>query len=157
MDPYRPLDDDARALTATLLDADHGALATMLDGTPFVSRAACLWIDGTGLTLLISDLSEHTRALQSDPHCSVLLGQAGSKGDPLTHPRLTLSGRASQIDKAAYAEHWRKARPKTTLYFGFGDFRLWNITPTLGVLNGGFGKAYRLSDADITSVRHTAL
>lgn len=156
MDPYRPLDDDARSGAAALLNGTHCALATLLDGAPFVSRAACLWIEPVGLTLLLSDLSEHARALRSVPNASVLLGEPGPKGDPLTHPRMTLIGEALVIDKETHAAAWRKDRPKTALYYDFTDFHLWHLRPSHAVLNGGFGKAYRLTAADLMSARRSA-
>jgi putative heme iron utilization protein len=156
MDPYRPLDAEALEISASLLDANHGALATILDDVPFVSRAACLWIDGVGLTLLLSDLSEHARALHATPEASILLGDAGAKGDPLTHPRLTLVGRAEEMDKSIHAEVWRRDRPKTALYFDFTDFRLWGLSTRHALLNAGFGKAYRLTTTDLMSARRSA-
>ena len=54
---------------------------------------------GTPLTL-ISDLSDHTRALKADPRCSILVGEPGPRGDPLTHPRMTLLCTARFTDRA---------------------------------------------------------
>ena len=148
-DPYHPADDDARAQAAALLRASHCALATLADGAPSASRAACLWVDGTGLTLLLSDLSDHARSLRADPRCSVLVGEPGPKGDPLTHPRLTLSGRAVEADKAALAPAWAAARPKTRLYLDFTDFAVWRVKAEAATLISGFGRAVRLSPDDL--------
>lgn len=149
-DPYRPVDDDARALAMSLLlSAGHGALATIEGGIPSVSRAGVLWLPGRGMGMLLSDLSDHSRALRRDPACSVLVGDVPARGDPLTHPRLTLRGRATILDKDAIRSEWLAARPKATLYFDFSDFRIWGLDPDDALLNGGFGRAYRLSAADL--------
>ncbi|PWJ22125.1 HugZ family protein [Jannaschia seohaensis] len=153
MDPYRPLDDDARALAHTLLTgAVSGALGTLRDGAPMVTRAGCLWMPGTGMVLLLSDLSDHAQALAADPACSLLVGEPGAKGDPLTHPRLTLTGRAEAADKAALRDAYLAARPKAQLYYDFTDFRLVRIAPAEAMLNGGFGKAYRLGPSDLSAL-----
>jgi len=148
-DPYLPLDEAGRDLLPDLLDSPHGAFATLSDGLPLVTRVACLWTPQAGVTLLLSDLSEHARALRGDSACSILVGQLGGKGDPLTHPRLTLVGLAAEIDKDEMAAAWQAARPKTMLYFGFTDFRLWRLEVTRGILNAGFGQAYRLTPDDL--------
>lgn len=149
MDPYRPLDDDGRATLARCLVSASAALATLRGGRPMVTRTACLWLEGMGLTLLVSDLSDHAAALAADPACSLLLGEPGGRGDPLTHPRLTVTGDARPADKAALRDAWRRARPKTTLYYDFADFRPWRVQPVEAMLNAGFGRAYRVPPAEI--------
>jgi putative heme iron utilization protein len=150
MDPYRPLTPEARAQAADLMrGAAFGALATTYDGAPLVTRVGCLWLDGPGMTLLLSDLSEHSKALAEDPACALLVGEPGPKGDPLTHPRLTLRGRAAPLDKDAHRTAWLAARPKAGLYYDFTDFRLLALDTGDALLNGGFGKAHRLTAADL--------
>lgn len=151
-DPIRPTDDDARALARALCqNARFGALAVILpDGTPFVARVATGW-DGTGPLMLISDLAEHTRALASDPRCALLVGEPGPRGDPLTHPRLTIRGRAEAADKATLRASWLRDHPKSALYYDFADFRLMRLVVTAAALNGGFGRAYRLTPEDFTT------
>ena len=92
--PIRPTDNEARELARQLVDrARFAALATLEDGRPMVSRVA-IGTDGAGAPVsLISELSQHTKALKSDARASLLLGEPGDKGDPLTHPRLTLQCR----------------------------------------------------------------
>lgn len=148
-DPYRPIDAEARTVAAQLLRRPHCALATLRDGAPLVTRAACLHVPGSGMTLLLSDLSDHAKGLAADARCSVLLGEAGAKGDPLTHPRLTLSGRAVRADKDALRPAWRAGRPKTRLYYDFADFRIWRLDVDEALLNAGFGKAYRFGPGDL--------
>lgn len=151
-DPIRPTDDEARSLARELIaDARFAALGVIDpdSGAPMVTRIALVpGPDGVPLTL-ISDLSSHTGALRANPACSLLIGEPGDKGDPLTHPRLTLQARAEQADKAALKGHYLTLYPKAQLYYEFGDFGLVRFAPVAGLLNGGFGKAYRLSPTDL--------
>lgn len=148
-DPYRPFDDDARALLPQMLGVSHGALGTVADGVPLVTRVATLWLPDVGMTLLLSDLSDHAKALALKPACSLLVGEPGAKGDPLTHPRLSIVGTALAVDKDRVRDQWLADRPKTQLYFDFTDFRVVRIEADLALLNAGFGKAYRLSPGDL--------
>lgn len=150
-DPIRPTDDEARALACSLLrNARHAALGVIdpETGLPFVSRVA-VGHDGSDALVLISSLSSHTRALDADPGASLLLGEPGTKGDPLTHPRLTLQGRVEPTDKAPLKEAWLRDHPKSALYYDFADFRMMRLVASRVFLNGGFGKAYELSRDDL--------
>src|SRR5690606_25906421 len=46
---------------------------------------------------------------------------------------------------------WRylSRHPKAALYAGFADFALFCLSPETALLNGGFGKAYRLTRHDL--------
>lgn len=152
IDPIRPTDDDARALAHRLIDTARFGSLGVIDpetGAPMVTRIAVVpGPDGMPLTL-ISTLSSHTAALDNNQTCSLLLGEPEAKGDPLTHPRLTLQACAEPADKAALKAHYLGLYPKAQLYYDFTDFRLIRFAPTAGLLNGGFGKAFRLTPADL--------
>lgn len=154
----RPVDDDARALARRLLaDARHGALAVLEPGTgwPLASRVAlALDVDGAPI-ILISGLSAHTPALQADARCSLLAGEPGA-GDPLAHPRLTLFAQARRLERDSdegrrARERYLQAQPKAALYADFGDFAFWRLEPQRASLNGGFGKAFALTAADLVT------
>ncbi|MEL6913724.1 MAG: pyridoxamine 5'-phosphate oxidase family protein [Pseudomonadota bacterium] len=149
-DPFRPLDDDARAIMAALLEEPHAALAVIdpATGTPQVTRIGFTWLEGAALTIL-STLSTHTGALAENPACGLMVGSPGAKGDPLTHPRLSLDARAVQRDKEAWRDRYLAARPKTQLYYDFTDFGLYEFEVTGGLLNGGFGKAFKIAPGDL--------
>ena len=154
--PIRPTDDPARDIAKTLLsDARFAALAVITpDGAPLVTRVAFgLSPLGQPLTL-ISGLAAHTRALRANSACSVLIGEPGEKGDPLTHPRLTLQGRvqflAHQDDGFdEMAAHYLRDHPKSKLYIGLTDFSFALFDVTQGHLNAGFGKAFTLTPSDM--------
>lgn len=157
-DPIRPTDDQARELARGLIAAASFASLGVAEpdtGAPMVTRIAVAR-DDSGLPMsLVSDLSQHTRALEANPACSLLLGEPGPKGDPLTHPRLTLQCTARFVDRASDTHTNLRARylaqlPKARLYIDFGDFRLLRFAVTKAYLNGGFGKAYVLDADDLT-------
>jgi putative heme iron utilization protein len=155
--PIRPTDDEARALARSLIDSARFAALGVIEpesGVPLVTRIGLTTTpDGVPLTL-VSDLSHHTRALRVNPACSLLLGEPGARGDPLTHPRLTLQARAAFVDRADPAHpdlraHYLARLPKAKLYIDFGDFHLVRLEPTGAYLNGGFGRAFALTPEDL--------
>lgn len=156
-DPVQPADDAARAEARALLAANHAALA-YLDptGGPAISRIAFgLCPLGQPITL-ISALAPHFAALKADPRCSVMVGEVGAKGDPLTHPRLMIRASASFVapddpDRPTFRAHWLKGHPKAALYIDFADFAFVRLTPESALLNGGFGRAFRLTPADLVA------
>lgn len=158
--PIRPTDNEARALARDLIDkARFGALAVIdpQSGAPLVSRVAVA-TDATGAPVsLVSDLSHHTKALEARDDCSLLLGEPGPKGDPLTHPRLTLQAKARFLRHRApgHAEmraRYLKIHPKSKLYIDFADFSFALFYVERAYLNGGFGKAYELTPEDLAPV-----
>jgi putative heme iron utilization protein len=151
-DPIRPTDDAARALAQGLIAGARFAALGVIDpasGAPMVTRVALVpGPDGAPLTL-ISTLSAHTAALAANPSCSLLIGEPGARGDPLTHPRLTLQARAGAADKTSLRAHYLHHYPKAQLYYDFTDFGLVRFDPVAGFLNGGFGRAFHLAAADL--------
>ena len=149
-DPFLEPDDKAVATAHQLIaGARHGALATLRDGSPFVTRTAIAPVP-PGIFTLVSDLAPHTDALRNTPEASLLIGEPG-RGDPLAHPRITLQVHATFEEKtdeliAAYLE----VQPKAQLYIGFADFHLVRLTSISGLLNGGFGKAYKLGADELS-------
>lgn len=150
-DPIRPTDDEARALARRLIDtATFAALAVLVEGQPFVTRIALGTRPGGAPLTLVSDLSAHTQALRADPAASLLVGEPADKGDPLTHPRLTLQARAHFLPKDdALRAHYLATHPKAKLYIDFADFNFVAFDIHAAHLNGGFGKAYRLTAEDL--------
>ena len=150
-----PPEFDARALAKELLrSALTGALATLgAEGAPFTSLTTVATdADGRPL-LLLSRLAAHTRHLEADPRASLLLARIG-RGDPLAHPRLTLTGRLERLERASDEGVRARRRflahhPKAELYADFGDFAFWRLTPAAAHLNGGFARAAEPSPEDV--------
>ncbi len=155
--PVRQSDDASRALARAIIDNARIAALAVLDpetGGPYVSRIAFgRSPDGDCLTL-ISDLAYHAGALRADRRASLLLGEPGIKGDPLSHPRLTLRVAAHPVIDGAQRDRlrdiWLSLHPKSKLYVDFADFHFFRFEILYGHLNGGFGKAYALEEKDLT-------
>ncbi|MEH7828310.1 pyridoxamine 5-phosphate oxidase [Gemmobacter denitrificans] len=156
-DPVQPADDNARSLARKLLsEATHAALAYTDPATaaPGISRIAFGLCPAYQPMTLVSALSAHHAALTTHPEAALMVGEVGDKGDPLTHPRLMLRVRASFIDRKspdhpALRDHWLLGHPKARLYIDFADFALVRLQPVSALLNGGFGKAFRLEVEDL--------
>ena len=154
IDPIRETDEEALSLARELSRETLGALATIdpSTGFPAVSRVSLI-VDGGDPVTLVSDLSHHTVAMDADPRCSVLLGTPPGKGDPLAFPRVTVFGEARAVERRTeehlrLREAWLATHPKAALYIDFGDFRFWRLRVARASLNGGFGKAYELTEKE---------
>ena len=155
--PIRTTDDEARQLAHDLISAArHGSLAVIdpETGFPSVSRIALGPGPEGGLWALLSGLSAHSRALRHDTRAGLLLGEPGTKGDPLTHPRLSLQAEAHALPPdnprgAVARDRWLADHPKARLYIDLPDFFFVEFRLLSGLLNGGFARAYRLSAEDL--------
>lgn len=155
--PLLPTDDQARQLARKLMQSSQTAALATLDahGAPFVTLVGCVCPEDGAPVLLVSQLSKHTRHMLARPQVSMLFSETG-KGDPLAHPRLSLSGRAGVIphdsaDRIRTRQLYLDHHPKAQLYIDFADFLLVRITPDHAALNGGFGRAYELTAADLAT------
>lgn len=156
-DPFRPVDDAARSLARRLLtEARHGALGVIdpATGAPAVTRIAVVAGADAAPLGLVSDLAPHTQALRADPRASLLLGVPSGRGDPMAEPRLTLVVRARFVARDDPGREGLRAAflarlPAAGRYIDFADFHLVSLQPEGGLLNGGFGRAWRLAAADL--------
>lgn len=148
--PPRP-EFDGRPLARQLLRSVRaGALATLdaRTGAPFVSLVSVATDrDGSPL-LLLSRLAAHTAHLDHDPRASLLLA-AGGRGDPLAHPRLSVSGRVQAADEPHVRDRFLRRHPKAELYVDFPDFGFRRLVPEGAHLNGGFARAASLGAGDL--------
>ena len=159
-DPVAAADDAARGTARALLAQARFASLAWTDpetGTPGISRIG-FGLDPAGVPLtLISALALHLSALRAHPACAVMVGEVGDKGDPLTHPRLMLRAVAGFVVQGDpgwpdLREHWLKGHPKAALYIDFTDFAFARLSPQSGLLNSGFGRAFRLEPQDLVQI-----
>ena len=155
-DPVQPANDDALTIVRGLLALGHAALSwTDPDtGTPGISRIAFARDPEAGLLTLVSGLAPHFRALRDKPDCALMLGEVGDKGDPMTHPRLMIRARAGFIPpddpaRPGIRSRWLERNPKATVYIDLPDFAFVRLTPTSGLLNGGFARAFHVAPGDL--------
>jgi putative heme iron utilization protein len=141
---------DAAGLAKHLLRTIRsGALATLgPDGVPFATLVTVATDPDGSPLLLTSRLSGHTANMEREPRVSILFAQTG-KGDPLAHPRLTVTGRAGRTGEPRVRARFLARHPKAELYADFADFSFWRVEIAGGHLNGGFARAASLSAADL--------
>jgi heme oxygenase (biliverdin-IX-beta and delta-forming) len=162
--PADPRDAHAEAVASgkrLMRLARTGALATLeaAGGAPLATLIGVASdFDGAPLFLL-SSLSRHTKNLAHDPRASLLLTGRHDRGDPLNHPRLSLSGRAEQCASPRAKARYLQRNPKAALYAGFADFALFRLRIEDVHFNGGFGRAAPLSPVEVLgpSERQAAL
>jgi putative heme iron utilization protein len=130
-----------------IMGAKHATLGTLDSaGGPFTSLVALARDEDLSPLIITSHLSGHTDHLEREPRVSLLIAAIG-KGDPLAHPRLTLTG-AALAARPGEAEYERirpiyiAQNPKAQLYVQLPGFWFWRIQPDKVFLNGGFGKAW---------------
>ena len=132
-----------------------GALASLeaAGGAPLTTLVGLASdFDGSPL-FLMSTLSRHTRNVIRDPRASLLLTGPRDRGDPLNHPRVTLSGSVELCAAPRAKIRYLQRNPKAGLYAGFADFALYRLRIDDVHFNGGFGRAAPLTPAEVLSPR----
>ncbi len=127
-------------------------------GTVFKTGAPCVTLVNVALSLdgmpllCLSGLSQHTHNLKNDMRLSLLLIKSG-KGDPLTHPRLSLFGNAYELGEPSCntleRDCFLKAHPKAKIYMQLPDFRLWRVALESAHFNGGFARAAQFTAQEL--------
>jgi putative heme iron utilization protein len=152
MESERIMADASPAWQARMLlrAARVGTLATAIDGQPFASLVTPATAPDFSLLLFLSSLSEHTRHLRAEPRCAVMVSGPPADANPQTAPRLTVTGIAEPAPDPTLKARWLAVHPYAALYADFADFSLWRIRPLAGMLVGGFARATRLRQADLS-------
>lgn len=152
-DPYKPPDDAARDLLRRMLDDTRHAILACHDpdgGGPLLSRIA-VQADPEGTPVaLLSGLAVHSRALARDARAGLLIAAPPGKGDPMTQARLSLQVTAERLPEiTGRRARWLERDPKARVYIDLPDFAFWRLSPVAGLLNAGFGRAFRIRPADM--------
>jgi heme iron utilization protein len=144
------------AARTVLRSASTGALATLTaDATPFASFVTVATdVDAMPL-LLLSRLAVHTRNLDRDGRCSLLLvAPGGEGGDPLAGARVTLEGDAERVaaDDPAHARirnRFLARHPEAGGYAAFADFGFFRLRPRAAHLVAGFGRIHGVGPGEL--------
>src|ERR1700754_3638766 len=100
--------------------ARSGCLATVAKDQPFASLVTPACMPDGALLLLLSRLSEHTRHLVADPHCSVMVSGPPESANPQTTPRVTVTGVAEVVDDPSLKARYLAVHPYAAMYADFG-------------------------------------
>lgn len=130
----------------------EGALATLSSdddqagqGAPYVSFVTVAAdLDGSPI-LLLSGLADHTKNLDRNARCSLLLEErSGNPANPQTGARVSLTGQLARTDDKDAARRFLARHPGARLYAGFGDFSFYRMQVDRARYVGGFGSAVSL-------------
>ena len=103
--------------------------------------------------MLLSALAQNTRNLRADGRCSLLVASGTKPGiDPLTAPRVTLSGRAVMLTRdsdEAERQCMLSRHPSSAMYAEFGDFAIFRFELLEAHLVAGFGRIQTISAREL--------
>ncbi len=133
-----------------LRQARAGTLATAEDGQPYAALVTPAPAPDLSLLMLLSGLSAHTRHLQADGRCALMVAGEATEANPQTAPRLTVLGTATLEPDPVLNARWVARHPYAAFYADLGDFRLVRLRPAGGQFIGGFASAHRLTAEDLT-------
>ena len=141
--------DPVRQAIGLIRDSRAGSLATVSDGQPFASLVTPAAAHDRSLLMLLSGLSPHTRHLQQEDRCSIMLMGPPTEANPQTAPRISLAGKAAPEADPALKTRWTALHPYAAFYAGLSDFRLWRFRVETAQFVGGFASAHRFQAADL--------
>lgn len=143
--------NQVRSILSNMRTASLGTLAS--DGSPFLSLVTIAPTSELQSVMLLSGLAVHTRNLQQDGRCSLLLVERGGEdGNPLAGARLTLTGRAVCLDRSEDADKraaFLTVHPEAAMYADFGDFTIWCFELEAAHLVAGFGRIVSVRADDL--------
>jgi putative heme iron utilization protein len=142
----------AREAKRLIRVARRGALATKdaESGAPYASLVAvAAAADGAPL-LLLSGLARHTKNLAAEQRVALLVEDV-DLADPLSGPRVTISGVIAPTADPEARRRYLARHPSAESFAGFGDFNFYRIEPEVGHLVAGFGRISTLGRADIVT------
>jgi putative heme iron utilization protein len=135
---------------ALIRDSKAASLATVSREQPFAAWVTVAFLPDLSPVLLLSTLSAHTRQLQVNPACALLVVGQPADENPQTAPRVALSGRAGMALEAPVRDCFLAAHPYAAMYADFGDFSFWRVELTAAHYVGGFAAAAAL---DVSKLR----
>ena len=148
-------DDMPRSVRDLLRGLDRAALASALPGEtgawPYASLVLAAVDHDLSPLLLLSDLAEHTKAIQADSRVSLLFDGTVGLDQPLTGPRVTVLGRAERTADDRTKARFLARHPDAALYAGFKDFHFYRVSVERTHLVGGFGKIRWIDRTDLAA------
>jgi putative heme iron utilization protein len=142
----------ATGLPGRIAGADPGAAAAW----PYASLVLVAVDHDLAPILLISDLAEHSKAIATDPHLSLLFDGTAGLAQPLTGPRLTVLGKAERTSDPRIRQRFLARHPDAAMYADFGDFHFYRVSVVRAHLVAGFGRIRWIDGADLVEHRPSA-
>lgn len=152
------IEDMSRTARALLRGLDRAALATALQAPgggvfwPYASLVLVAVDHDLSPILLLSDLAEHTKAIEVESRVSLLFDGTGGLDQPLTGARVTLLGRIERTPDLRLAQRFLARHPDAEMYAGFKDFHFYRVAPERAHLVAGFGKIRWLEATELLPV-----
>lgn len=132
---------DARRFVRGQFSGVLSTISRRVEGFPFGSVAPFVTDHSGCPVILISTLAEHTKNLEADPRCSLIV-QPYSPDMQVTG-RVTVIGNAIHLaDKSALGPRYLRFHPQAEAYFAMHDFHFWRIEPVRVRWIGGFGRIH---------------
>jgi hypothetical protein len=132
----------ARTLVAGQQTGTLCTLSCEPEGYPYGSFVT-FGMDSGNPVFLVSVLAEHTKNLQEEAKCSLLVAETGD-GDPLARGRVTLVGTCERLDQdediARARSAFLESNPNASYYVDFKDFSFWRLGVESVRYIGGYGR-----------------
>jgi putative heme iron utilization protein len=150
-DAEKPFDAPVEA-RALIRSSRYASLATLdsKTGAPYASLISTATDSDGAPIILISTLALHTRNIEIDPLVSVLFASVGA-GDPMVHPRVSLSARAEKTQDPRARRRFLARHKDAAFYAGFKDFSFYRLVPLGAHLVAGFGRIVDLTAEQLTT------
>jgi len=133
--------NDARRFVRAQFAGVLSTISQRIAGFPFGSVAPFVTDHSGCPVILISTLAEHTKNLDADPRCSLIVQPYSP--DMQTTGRITVIGQAVRLeDKDALGPRYLRIHPQAQAYFAMHDFHFYRIEPVRVRWIGGFGKIH---------------
>ena len=142
-DPAVATPSHAERARTLLARAGTGVLSTAhaeREGHPYGSLVTYGITDDGAPVFLISRLAEHTRNLLRDGRCSLLASEASSGRDPLALGRVTIVGRAAEVEGDEVRRCFLERNPDASYYADYRDFHFWRMDVEAVRYIGGYGR-----------------
>lgn len=145
------MESNVKEAILLLENAHEGALATLEETAPFVSAVSFIYapaLAGPGerwgkIQLFLSGLARHTKNFKKNPNVSLLVTEDGPSPS-YEKRRVTVQGIIRGISDEArfseFKERYLRLFPGAEMFFGFPDFRLFEIEISSLHWIAGFGK-----------------
>ena len=135
----------AREARALMRACRMATLGTLMEGAPYTSLVTVAFDMDAAPLLLLSDLADHTRNVQTDSRISLLFEAASGLPNPQSGPRLTVQGNIKRSDAPNQTRRFIARHPAAKLYADFSDFNIYRVEVERLHYIGGFAAALWLS------------